>query len=165
MTEQEILKQQETPGNTEFFMILIGRFLHAYGNGAFALARITGYHVRRQKRKAGEVLVLGFPIDRLEYVRDKIRDAGGDVESIDGKTWKFRGVDGTPDDGMVSEPKQTETAQLNDEPSVTAGQPADHAEGKWIADAVRSYDLSTATPIDAMMFLNSLKQRLLRQGQ
>ena len=171
MTEQEVLTQQEASGNTEFFMILIGRFLHAYGNGAFALARITGYHVRRQQRKAGEVLVLGFPIDRLEYVRDKIRDAGGDVESVDAKTWMFRGVDGTPDEQMVSDPRQTEKPQQAEPPqttmaaSVTTGLPTSHADANWLEDAVRSFDLSTVTPIDAMIFLSSLKQRLLRQGQ
>lgn len=164
MTEQEVLTRQESTGNTEFFLILIGRFLHAYGNGAFALARVTGYQVRRQQRKVGEVLVLGFPIDRLDSVRDKIRDAGGDVESIDAKTWKFRGVDGTPDEQMISEPRQTEKPQ-DAVQSITDGQPTIHVDGSWIADAVRSFDLSTATPIDAMMFLNSLKQRLLRQGQ
>jgi len=164
MTEQEVLTRQESTGNTEFFLILIGRFLHAYGNGAFALARVTGYQVRRQQRKVGEVLVLGFPIDRLDSVRDKIRDAGGDVESIDAKTWKFRGVDGTPDEQMISEPRQTEKPQ-DAVQSITDGQPTIHVDGSWIADAVRSFDLSAATPIDAMMFLNSLKQRLLRQGQ
>lgn len=165
MTEQEILTQQEASGNTEFFLILIGRFLHAYGNGAFALARITGYRVRRQQRKSGEVLVLGFPIDRLENVRECIRDAGGDVESVDAKTWKFRGVDGTPDPDMVSEPKQIEVPPVSAVlPPVEAGKPPCCADANWLVEAVRSFDLSDATPIDAMMFLNSLKQRLHRQG-
>lgn len=163
MTEQEILIRQEASGNTEFFMILIGRFLHAYGNGAFALARITGYHVRRKRRKVGEVLVLGFPIDRLDSVRDKIRDAGGDVESVDNKTWMFRGVDGTPDDKMISEPKQAEEQQEITVPPVTTSMPTGHADNNWLVEAVRSFDLSMSTPMDAMMFLNSLKQRLLRQ--
>lgn len=162
------MTRQEASGNTEFFMILIGRFLHAYGNGAFALARITGYRVRRQQRKSGEVLVLGFPIDRLDYVRDTIRGAGGDVESIDVKTWKFRGVDGTPDTAMVSEPKAADRppqAEMPQATAATAGTTASHAAADWLAAAVRSFDLSTATPIDAMMFLNSLKQRLHRQEQ
>lgn len=163
MTEQEILARQEASGNIEFFMILIGRFLHAYGNGAFALARITGYHVRRKQRKSGEVLVLGFPIDRLDNVLERIRDTGGDVESVDNKTWKFRGVDGTPDDKMISEPKQAEDKQDNTAPTVTASVPTGHAENNWLVEAVRSFDLSMSTPMDAMVFLSSLKQRLLRQ--
>lgn len=43
MTEQEILKLQDANGNREFYLMLIGKFLHAYGHGAFALARATGY--------------------------------------------------------------------------------------------------------------------------
>ena len=165
MTEQEILTRQESSGNTEFFMILIGRFLHAYGNGAFALARLTGYHVRRQQRKAGEVLVLGFPIDRLENVCEQIRDAGGDVKSVDGKTWLFRGVNGTADESMVSEPKQSGLSQTNTATPVAVAQPAAVNDNDWLADAIRRFDLSNATPIDAMLFLSNLKQQLSRQAE
>ena len=35
MTEQEVLTRQESTGNTEFFLILIGRFLNAYGTGDY----------------------------------------------------------------------------------------------------------------------------------
>ena len=52
---------QEANGNEEFYLMLIGKFLHAYGHGAFALARATGYRVRRKPRKGGEVLTCGFP--------------------------------------------------------------------------------------------------------
>ena len=164
MTEKEILDKQETAGNREFYLILIGRFYHAYGNGAFALARITGYHVRRVQRKMGEVLVLGFPIDRFDSVRDKLRDVGGDMESVDGKTWKFSGVDGTPDASMVSEPKQAPSVQ----PVVSSPSADVHMESapvsNWLEDAVRHFDLSMATPMDAMLFLNQLKQRLQREA-
>ena len=34
MTEKEILEKQQLNGNREFYMILVGRFLHAYGSGA-----------------------------------------------------------------------------------------------------------------------------------
>ena len=159
MTEKEILDRQEQNGNREFYLMLIGRFYHAYGNGAFALARLTGYRVRRVNRKMGELYVLGFPIDRFDSVRDKVCDAGGDVECVDGKIWKFSGLDGTPDLTMVKE-------TVADDPV-----PAPHLEGageasphSWLEDAVRHFDLSMATPMDAMLFLSQLKQRLLREA-
>ncbi len=165
MTEQEILTRQETSGNREFFLILIGRFYHAYGCGAFALARLTGYQVRRIQRKQGDVLMLGFPIDRFDSVLNKVRDAGGEMESVDSKTWMFRGLDGTPDQSMVSEPKPAITVQPASPHLVTESRPniKETVKASWLEDAVRSFDLSMATPMDAMLFLNSLKQRLQLQ--
>ena len=45
MTEQEILRLQEVNGQRSFYLVLVGKFLHACGNGAFALSRATGYRV------------------------------------------------------------------------------------------------------------------------
>jgi len=164
MTEKEILDKQEAADNREFYLMLIGRFYHAYGNGAFALSRVTGYHVRRKQRKLGEVLVLGFPIDRFDSVRDRVRDAGGEMEPVDGKTWLFRGLDGTPDLSMVSEPKPSPSVQsvVSSPPAEVRMEPA--PEINWLEDAVRHFDLSMATPMDAMLFLNQLKQRLQREA-
>ena len=35
MTEKEVFDLQEQGGNQEYFLILVGSFLHAYGHGAF----------------------------------------------------------------------------------------------------------------------------------
>jgi len=77
MTEQEILRLQEANGQHSFYLVLVGKFLHACGHGAFALSRATGYRVRRKQRRWGEVVVCGFPIDRFDQVRQQLRDAGG----------------------------------------------------------------------------------------
>ena len=61
MTEKEVLDLQQERGNQEYFLILMGSFLHAYGNGAFALSRAAGYRVMpKQRKQLGEVLVTGF---------------------------------------------------------------------------------------------------------
>ena len=39
MTEKEILQQQESNGQTAFYLMAVGMFYHAYGCGAFALSR------------------------------------------------------------------------------------------------------------------------------
>ncbi len=60
MTEKEILEHQQQTGNSEFYLMLIGKFLHAYGHGAFALSRGTGYRVmRKQRKQLGEVDMTG----------------------------------------------------------------------------------------------------------
>lgn len=64
MTEREILDLQEQTGNQEYYLMLVGSFLHAYGHGVYALSRVTGYRVMRKQRKWGEVLTAGFPISR-----------------------------------------------------------------------------------------------------
>jgi len=171
MTEIEILQRQEQSGNQEFYLILIGRFYHAYGHGAFALARLTGYQVRRMQRKLGEVLVVGFPIDRFDSVLNKVRDNGGEMESVDSKTWKFRGLDGTPDLSMVTEPKPQPTPQVQLPVATAPSEPVEvlesHASDEygWLIEAVRSFDLSLARPVDAMIFLSDLKQRLLQNNK
>jgi len=157
MTEQEILRQQELNGQRSFLLVLVGRFLHAYGNGAFALSRTTGYRVMRKQRKWGEVLTCGFPIDRFDQVRDRIREAGGDISSQDSKTWMFRGLDGTPDSRMVCEPAPKPEPRPQAAPTV--GQPAAESYG-WLAEAVRGFNLSQSTPMDAMLFVSTLQHRL-----
>ena len=61
MTEKEILQQQETNGQKTFYLIAVGMFYHAYGCGAFALARATGYSVLRKHRKHGDISPKGEP--------------------------------------------------------------------------------------------------------
>ena len=159
MTEQEILRLQEANGQRSFYLVLVGKFLHACGNGAFALSRATGYRVVRKQRKWGEVLVCGFPIDRFDLVRDRIRDAGGDIASQDSKTWMFRGLDGTPDPQMVCEPAPKPEPKPQTQYATTENLPAAGGYG-WLAEAVRGYNLSQSTPMDAMMFLDTLQHRL-----
>ena len=77
MTEREILERQEQTDNREYLLVLVGSFLQAYGNGAFALSRATGYRVVRKQRKWGEVLTCGFPAIQFDRVRLQVYAAGG----------------------------------------------------------------------------------------
>lgn len=153
------MERQELAGNKEYFLVLVGSFLHAYGHGAFALARATGYRVMRKQRKWGEVLTVGFPAGRLDLVRQRLRDAGGYVEQVDDKTWMFRDVDGTPDRHMVCDPAPAPSQRV--EGSGCAAAPASSPE--WLAEAVCSFNLSMSTPMDAMLFIGTLQQRLKEQ--
>lgn len=152
MTEREIIEKQEQTGNREYYLMLVGSFLHAYGNGAFALARATGYRVMRKKRKSGEVLTVGFPVSRLGQVRQRLVEHGGEMEQVDDRTWTFRGVDGNPDEQIVCEP-------LSSKASLTPKGIGRCVEAEVVA-AIRSFNLSMSTPMDAMLFLGTLQQRL-----
>ena len=57
MTEKEVFDLQEQGGNQEYFLILVGSFLHAYGHGAFALSRADG--CRRGLQKNTDTRVSG----------------------------------------------------------------------------------------------------------
>ncbi len=50
--------QDENQRNA-FYLMAVCMFYHAYGNGAFALARATGYCVLRKHRKGGDILTCG----------------------------------------------------------------------------------------------------------
>lgn len=149
MSERDVLERQRQSGQCEFYLVRVGAFLHAYGHGAFALSRATGYRVVRKQRHWGEVLTAGGPVSRLDQVLQMIADAGGAVGQVDEHTWVFRALDGTPDEAMVSKSKKsTRKASADD----------------WLADAIRSFNLSQATPIDAMLFVQQLQQRLTPVG-
>ncbi len=133
MTEKEILEHQQQSGNTEFYLMLIGKFLNAYGHGAFALSRATGYRVLRKVRKNGDIITAGFPIGSLDMVRSRIRDAGGYVEQISDKLYRFGGIDGTPDEQMVQVPAATTAAPKRG---------ADDKGSTWLAAEVLGFNLS-----------------------
>ena len=134
MTEKEILQQQEANGQTAFYLMAVGMFYHAYGCGAFALARATSYRVLRKQRKRGDVLVCGFPASQLDTVLQCIREAGGEVEPAGEKTFLFRGLDGTPDETMVAEAKSPVATSSQVEDSLA------RASFSWLVDAVLSFN-------------------------
>ena len=160
MTEREVLEKQEENGQQGFWLIQIGSFIHAYGNGAFALARATGYTVRRKHRRMGDILTCGFPAERLGQVVQKIEEAGGSAElQSDGKTWFFCGIDGTPDEGMIKAESvvRTYSQQLPAAEAVAKEEPAGLS---WLQDAVMGFNLSASTPLQAMMFIGELQKRI-----
>ena len=42
VTEKEVIVRQNMNGQQEFYLLLIGTMLYAYGYGAFALTKMTG---------------------------------------------------------------------------------------------------------------------------
>ena len=149
MSENDILRRQEDNGQKEFYLILAGQFYHAYGNGAFALSRVSGYKVIRKSRKWGDLVMAGFPASCLDKVKQRISDARGSLRRIDERTMVFAGVDGTPNEAMVTE------QALKESPPTTA------ASG-WVQELL-DYHLVDATPLDAMNFLAHLQNEARKE--
>lgn len=163
MTEKEILQKQDANGQTSFFLIAVGMFYHAYGNGSFALCRATGYRVLRKRRKDGDIMTCGFPASQLDTVLQRIREAGGEVEQKSEKTFLFRGIDGTPDEKLIAEPRKAPIPDpISEQSSPICLSPARGWD--WLADELLSFNLSLSTPMDVMNFVASLQKRLREES-
>ena len=150
MTEQQLLALQRDSGR--WCLMQVGQFYHAYEGAAFALARLTGYRVRRMRRRTGSVCVLGFSILQLEKVRQRCAEQGVILRQDDdaGHLWSFTGGDGTPDEGMVSPPKSPSPAK---EAPVSRSTSKGGGKRKNAGDPVRIYA--------AAVQLQNLSMRLL----
>lgn len=149
MTEQELIKKQEAGGNATLFLMKVGMFFHAYNAGAFALARLMHYRVKRKARKGGrEVLVAGFPADSLPTVAERIEAAGGNVLAQTDTWVEFTGLDATEDDTLI-----------DDTPADTKKTVPENPIREW-ERKIMGYDLSCATPLDALNFLASIQKEL-----
>lgn len=155
MTEQEILAAQERNGNKEFYLILVGSFYHAYGRGAFCLARATKYRVMRKKRKYGEVLTCGFPATKLMHVESLFKAAGAFLTLMNNGIYRFSGFDATPDDNLVCEPATRPFA------SATAVSLKDDP----VRSKLKAFQLSASTPMDAMVLVNELQRMISAEEQ
>ena len=125
MTIDEICNRQRETGNGEMYLNLSGVFWHAYDGAAFALARITGYEIKKLKTKnrydlgfgeksLNKVLALmwenGFQIENYQEGDDLVRFSGGNPEIDDdmvavkadsvGKAAKAGGVNLSKEDIM-----------------------------------------------------------------
>ena len=154
MTELEVLKSQAKSGETQFYLMQRGSFFHAYGCGVFALARVTGFRVLRKQRKAGEVLTCGFPVASLQRVLELLRKSGADVEERSPQLLLFSGIDGTPDETLVS---QARTPALQD--AVNSQTTANYG---WLADEIKAFNLMQSTPMEALAFLSRLQGTIAR---
>lgn len=107
MTERELIQQQQELGDSRFLVTRSGKFFSAYGCGAFALARATGYRVMHRQRKGGNfVLTTGFPESHVGKVMEQIIAAGGKIDRQDDGSFVFSGIDGSEAEALVSSPKK-----------------------------------------------------------
>jgi len=147
--EQELIKKQEESGNEVLCLMKIGYFFHAYNAGAYALARVMKYRVRKKVRRSGlEMVTAGFPADNLQAVLEFITAAGGQILSQTDDWIEFTGIDYTSDGIVVMETEKKPKA-----PKVPEGS----SQESDLAKIIRSFDLSHSTPLDAIVFIGHLQ--------
>lgn len=152
MTERELIAKQEAGNNKTLFLMKVGMFFHAYEAGAFALARLMHYRVKRKARKGGQqVLVAGFPVERLPVVAERIKAAGGKVLTLTDTWVEFAGPDCTADAALVDGPKTV---------AVDKSQTATERKADGWKQRILNYDLSQSTPLQAMNFLADVQTEL-----
>ena len=100
MTEQELCEKQRENDNSEMYLQLRGNFWRAYNGAAFALARITGYQVK--KLKTIDRYVLGFPERALDKVLVAMEKNGLTVTGNEEGLVVFSGGDTTIDPALVT---------------------------------------------------------------
>lgn len=174
MTEKEVFETQEQNGNTQFYLIRNGIFFHANGHGAYALSRVTGYKAMSKHRKEGDIVQTGFGVKQIAKVIKKIEAARGTVQKIDEDTYLFNGIDGTPDESIIATSHRTPSPCKGELPGAMrelfppSSSPCKRevSEGRrgndfqWLADALRNFNLSAATPLEAMLFIGQLQRKL-----
>lgn len=121
MTEQELCDRQRENGNQEMYLQLRGTFWRAYDGGAFAIARVTGYQIKRLKTI--DRYQLGFPLVAIDRVLTMMKEKGLTVKDHqEGDTLiTFSGGDPTPDNHLVTtegEPTADDNADYQELKSV-----------------------------------------------
>lgn len=121
MTEQELCDRQRENGNQEMYLQLRGTFWRAYDGGAFAIARVTGYQIKRLKTI--DRYQLGFPLVAIDRVLTTMKEKGLTVKDHqEGDTLiTFSGGDPMPDNHLVTtegEPTADDNADYQELKSV-----------------------------------------------
>lgn len=160
MTEQELILRQSELGSDSFLVTKLGNFYSAYDCGAFALARATGYSVMRRPRRGGRfVLTTGFPVGRLDAVLSMIGAAGGCVVYRDECSFVFSGITGSVDEDLVKDAVSKSCSLPT--ASASSFDMTDKVDTEsQVISLIRSFNLSCATPIDAINFIARLKNIL-----
>ena len=150
MTEKELIEQQEAAENRTVYLMKVGLFFHAYNAGAYVLARVMRYRIKRKTRKGGtEVLTAGFPVDSLDKVVKCLEEAGGTVVRHSDRWIEVGGLDGSPEDALV------------DKAEAAPGGKSNPSE-QWKQE-ILTFDLVRATPLEAMNFLYGIQKELREQ--
>lgn len=145
MKEKDLIELQEKTENKKLYLTKVGMFYHAYNAGAYAIARLMHYKIKRKHRKDGDILSAGFPVGNLQDVIRCIENQGGTICSRTENSVVFSGLDILPDEALI------ETDALS-----SSGNVHDAA----LKDAIRNFDLMNSSPMNAMNFISILKKMI-----
>ncbi|MCD7935925.1 MAG: hypothetical protein LUG98_03620 [Tannerellaceae bacterium] len=154
MEIKELIEKQEKTGH--IFLVRQGLFLRGYNSGARMLEHLLGYKVTRISLKSygGEVCVAGFPSDRADRVIEAIRKQGGEIVEKTDCQLEIGGLNYTctPEEIAYYEIKEKKGHKVKEPVNIV------HQEEKILARKVLGFNLSAATPLEAMLFLHEIQK-------
>ncbi len=163
MGVKELIEKQEATGH--IFLIRQGLFLRGYNSGALMLEALLGYKAQRMYLKIckGEVCAAGFPSSNLDRVIAEVKRQGGMIVDQTEGLVEISGLDYPCTQEVIRQHREKERF-------VPAAFPEKHCREpdipvlealpyeKIVAQRVLSYNLSDSTPLEALLFLNSIQK-------
>ena len=141
MKESEIINEQNSCQNEKLYLLKVGMFFHAYNAGAYAIAHLMHYKVRQKHRKCGaDILISGFPAERLPVVIDSILSSGGLIFEQTDSTVVF----------SVAEISFDKSLEIEDQCAESGGDTD-------LVSVIRNFDLLNSSPMDTLNFVSRLK--------
>ncbi len=163
MGVKELIQKQESTGH--IFLIRQGLFLRGYNEGALMLEKLLGYKAQRMYLKTckTEVCVAGFPSSNLDRVIATVERAGGAVADQTDGVVEICGLNYpcTPEIILRYKEKEKFMSSASVEKHCRAPDlplPETLPYERIVAQRVLSYNLSDSTPLEALLFLNSIQK-------
>ena len=149
MVIKEVLASQQSSGN--FILMRQGLFFRCYNESASLLRQAMGYVVKRKYLKSCgcKVYYVGFPWLNLDKVLSVLQSQGGVVVRRDDNLVELSGLSVVYNEAEM-DALAVESAPCEEE---GGGEP-------FLASKILNFNISSATPIECMIFLHSLQKGL-----
>lgn len=160
MKLDDIIKIQKETGDVLF--VRHGSFYNAYNEAAFFLGHLRHYQVKEKRLRDGSPYYqAGFPPQVLQRIIDDAKEKGGEVvdQAADGSLIRLHGVDTSFDEKLVT---QSDPALLL-RPRLIRQRP--RAMKADVEEVIMEYDIANKTPMEAMIFLNELRNLIAANRQ
>ena len=137
-----------------------GLFFRGYNSGALMLEKLMGYKVNVVFLKSCgmQLCSAGFPSDNLEKVKVGIERQGGKILKANHLMIEIEGLDFPCNETIVESYGPPIRRPLAKKRLATPPAPATLAE--QVAAKLLGYNMSNATPLEAMLFLDGLQRSL-----
>ena len=152
MTERELIQQRQELGDSRFLVTRSGKFFSAYGCGAFALARATGYRVMHRGHEQAKCCAhtdCGKPCRESDGTDNSRRRENRPAGRRFFRLFRHRRQ---RSGGVGLHPEETEGRQDR------KGSKSSYDNS--LQAMILSFDLSRSTPMDAMNFIDLLQKRI-----
>lgn len=152
MQIEDVIAEQKKTGDV--FLLRNGSFYNGYDEGAFFLGHFRKYLVRKKQLRDGTPYYkAGFPQKVLKALLEQVQKDGGKIveNAPDGSVIRLRDVDTSFDESLV---KIDDPDMLLQPKKLQRRLKAVKSD---IEQVILDYDIANKTPMEAMTFLNNLR--------